>query len=673
MQPVVAAAAQERGTGGTTGHWRGKQRWIDGDVDHVASAVPGTPTTYTITVTSAGPSTVSSVILTDVVPPALLNPVFGAESSGVYDPVTGIWSGLSLATGQSVSLTLTGDIDPAATGTLTNTAHVAPPAGVTDPNGANNNASDTDSLTPQSDLSVTKTDGVDVTSAVPGGSITYTIVVSNAGPSAVVGATVSDPLPAGASAGSWTATTSSGGGTVTGPSSGTGALLTTVDLPVGASVTFTFEVQISPSATGVLTNTATVTAPPGVTDPDPGDNTATDTDALTPQADLSITKSDDRTSVVPGTTTTYTITVRNAGLSAVTGASVSDPLPAGVIAAGWTTTTSSGGGSVTGPASGVGPLATTVDLPVGASVTFTFTVLIDPAATGSLVNTATVSPPTGATDPDPNNNSRSDINTLTPQADLFITKTDGSAIAVPGTNVTYTIKVTNNGVSSVTGATVSDVLPAGTSFVSATNGTIYDPVANTVRFTTGALAPNGTTSFQLTLAIRRTLTGTLNNTATVTLPAGVTDPNPGNNSSTDTDTLVPPADLVATKTVDRPRAFVGGNVTFTVTIKNLGPGVANNVVMQDLLPSGLTFISATPSRGRFDPTTRKWTIGTLASGASAVLKIVVRVRLPVRNTNVAIVSTTAFDTNLANNIAAAVVEGLSLMNMSKRKLLASQR
>src|SRR5262249_43036224 len=115
-------------------------------------------------------------------------------SAGSYDPAMGIWSGLSLAQGQSVTITLTGTIDPAATGALTNTAHVAPPAGVTDPNPANNNDSDTDSLTPLADLSVTKADGK--ASAVPGTLNTYTITVSNDGPSTVSSVKLTDTVPA---------------------------------------------------------------------------------------------------------------------------------------------------------------------------------------------------------------------------------------------------------------------------------------------------------------------------------------------------------------------------------------------------------------------------------------------------------------------------------------------
>src|SRR5207248_479038 len=123
------------------------------------------------------------------------------------------------------------------------------------------------------------------------------------------------------------------------------------------------------------------------------------------------------------------------------------------------------------------------------------------------------------------------------------TKTDGSASAVPGGNVTYTVTVTSAGPSTVTGATVTDPLPAGTTFVSATNGATYSAGTNTVSFTAGSLASGDSASFQLTLAVSPSATGSLSNTATVSPPGGVTDPTPGNNGATDTDTLTPQADL----------------------------------------------------------------------------------------------------------------------------------
>src|SRR5262249_46646508 len=122
--------------------------------DGKSSVVPGTLNTYTITVTNGGPSTVTSLTLTDAVPLELLNPVFGKPSAGTYNPGTGLWSDLSLGTGQSVTITLTGTVNPTATGTLTNTATVSTPPDVTDPNSTNNTGSDTDTLTPQADLAV---------------------------------------------------------------------------------------------------------------------------------------------------------------------------------------------------------------------------------------------------------------------------------------------------------------------------------------------------------------------------------------------------------------------------------------------------------------------------------------------------------------------------------------
>src|SRR5262249_8721396 len=151
---------------------------------------------------------------------------------------------------------------------------VAVPPGDNTP--SNNSATDSDSLTPQTGLAVTKTDGQ--TTAVPGTSTTYTIVVSNAGPSDATGAALSDPLPTGLTAPSRLLTTRSGGGSVTGPTSGIGALAATINLPVNATVTFAFTAQVSPTATGTLTNIATVT-PPGGTP-----TSGTDTDALAPQA-----------------------------------------------------------------------------------------------------------------------------------------------------------------------------------------------------------------------------------------------------------------------------------------------------------------------------------------------------------------------------------------------------
>src|SRR5262249_7010900 len=77
-----------------------------------------------------------------------------------------------------------------------------------------------------------------------------------------------------------------------------------------------------------------------------------------------------------------------------------------------------------------------------------------------LDNTASVAAPLGYTDTDSSNDSALDSDTLTPNVDLAISKTDGSSSAVPGTGILYTITVTNTGPSDAPGSTVTDTFPA---------------------------------------------------------------------------------------------------------------------------------------------------------------------------------------------------------------------
>ena len=134
-------------------------------------------------------------------------------------------------------------------------------------------------VTPQADLAVTKTDGQ--TTVVPGQPIVYTIVVTNAGPSAANNATVADTPPGALTSVTWSCSSSAGS---TCPASGAGAINHTVSLAVGGALTYTMNATLSPSATGTLVNTASVAAPGGTPDPNAANNSATDTDTITPLA-----------------------------------------------------------------------------------------------------------------------------------------------------------------------------------------------------------------------------------------------------------------------------------------------------------------------------------------------------------------------------------------------------
>jgi uncharacterized repeat protein (TIGR01451 family) len=130
-------------------------------------------------------------------------------------------------------------------------------------------------------------------------------------------------------------------------------------------------------------------------------------------ADLAITKDDGVTSYTPGLDASYTIVVSNEGPFGVQGARIQDPLPAGVTTASWTCGNETGG-AICSAASGTGAIDTTANLPAGSSVTYSLSMAVPASQTGSLTNTATVTPPVGTSDPDTSNNTASDTNTMAP-------------------------------------------------------------------------------------------------------------------------------------------------------------------------------------------------------------------------------------------------------------------
>ena len=568
---------------------------------------------------------------------------------------------VNLGVGGTVTYQLSATIAPGATGTLTATAAAAVPAGASDPNPANNTATDTDTLTPRADLSITKTDGQ--TSAVPGTPVTYTLTVSNAGPSSVTGAQVQDAFPAGLTGITWTCAAGAG---ATCAASGKGKLDTTADLPAGTSATYTLSATIDPAATGTLANTATTSAPAGVADPEAGNNSATDTNTLTPEADLAITKTDGQSAAVPGTPVTYTLQVSNAGPSSVTGARVRDTFPAALTGVTWTCTAGAG---ATCAASGGGNLDASANVPAGSQVTYTVTATLDPAATGTLTNTATVAAPTGVLDRNAGNDSASDTDTLTPRTDLAVTKTDGATEVTAGQALTYTVAVTNHGPSKARGATVSDTLPAalqaatwtctaspgGTCAASGT-GNIQDSID---------LAPGATATYTLKATLDLlTTSATLVNNASVSPAVSGQDPVAGNNSATDANAVIRQADLMITKTANPKVSVPGSNALFTLVVSNRGPGDALGAVVDDVFPPQLLNItwSCTASTGANCPRFGRGDIHAsvnLPAGAELTFKAEVQLSQDFTGalTNTATVTspTGVPDADLTNNQATAVV------------------
>ncbi|MEP0804172.1 MAG: DUF11 domain-containing protein, partial [Chloroflexota bacterium] len=292
------------------------------------------------------------------------------------------------------------------------------------------------------DLSITKTDGS--TTYTPGASVTYTIVVTNSGPNNVSGATVTDTFPAIITAASWTCVPA---GAATCTPTGSGNLADTVNIPAGGSLTYTVTANTNPASVTTLTNTASVTVPGGYTDTNPANNSAADSDTPVFLADLQITKTDNATHYTGGAVKTYTIVVANAGPSSVSGATVTDILSTNpnIASAAWIC--SGAGGGVCTP-SGNGDINDTVNLPAGASITYTVTANIPATPSGDLVNTASVTAPGGISDPAPGNNSATDTDILITPDSLppnMSTRDNVFYILASGTTLTLNVNLVANG------------------------------------------------------------------------------------------------------------------------------------------------------------------------------------------------------------------------------------
>ena len=224
----------------------------------------------------------------------------------------------------------------------------------------------------------------------------YTIVVSNEGPDDVVGARVLATLPASLLDAAWICVPSEG---AVCPASGQGSINRLVDLDVGSSATFEVTATVDAAFNGTLSVTATVVPPGGLPDPDGANNTATDSSEATPATDLSIRKTgliDDGAS--------YTLVVTNAGPIEVVDAAVDDVLPEGLLECSWTCLADGEASCTVGPTAG--DVVDLIDLPVDSSVTYEIVCTVDDEAT-EIVNTATVTPPDGITDPELEDNSDS--------------------------------------------------------------------------------------------------------------------------------------------------------------------------------------------------------------------------------------------------------------------------
>ncbi|BDZ41754.1 hypothetical protein GCM10025865_10530 [Paraoerskovia sediminicola] len=590
---------------------------------------------YEYEVTNTGGSTVSALTVSDDRIPDQANMFCASVTIQPGDMVTCVGTYV-LAAG-----------DVAADGTLTNTAQ----ATARTPIGQEVVSNEDQATIPvYTDVAVTKT--VDEPTPVVGDDVVYTVTATNDGPSVADGVVVTDALPGGLTF------VSADPAADYDETSGAWAV---GSLDVGDSATLRLTATVD--AGSQIVNTATRTATTQV-DIDPSNDTATATiDPVTPTLDIAVEKGvldasgtpQDTGEVLVGDEATFRVTATNNGPFAGTDVTLTDTLPAGLT---YVPGSSSGDGTYDA-ATGVWDIGA---LAVNASATYDFVVTGSTLGTYTNVATLTTSTPTDTVSS--NNEDSATLTVRGPRADLAVTKqVDGqdSTTAKVGDTVTYTIEATNDGADPVEDVVVTDAIPAGVSAVpgTPTQGTV---TADGATWTVGDLAVGQTET--LTVAGTLTASGTHVNTVVIdSTQVDFVDVDPSNDTaSASVDTDEAQLDVAVTKDVDSPTVLLGDQATFTITATNDGgPNgvVADDVVLTDVFPAGLSIDASSASAGTFDESTGVWTIPTLGVGDAEAATLTITATadaVGVQDNTVSLTSLKQTDTDPDNNADSAQVQ-----------------
>ncbi len=627
--------------------------------------------TYVVTVTNRGPDNAVNVTVTDVIPAGI---TFSNASAtvGSYTVSNGLWTIGPMASGAVASLTITARVNNTSAGlVITNTA-TANTLGLGDTNAANDSASVIINVL-GADLGITKTPSTQGPFA--GDNVVYTLLLTNSGPSTAEGVTVTERLTNGLIY----VTHNASSGTYNNVS----GIWTVGTMVAGASATLQITAQASTNTVNqLITNRASITSS-SVPDGNGANNTSI---AVIAVSSLRITKSSSVVSnALPGSNITYTIIVTNAGSLTHTNVILTDPLPTGVTYVANSTFVTAPGNTTNnvldqwnsasfGNNNGnVNWSGNWIEIGESDGVSAGDVARVTDGGNGVLriqdndnggegvrrqVNLAGATQATLSFE-----YRRVGLDSSSDYVAISVSSNGGSAwteldrIEGPTNDGSY--QFTNFNISAYI-ATNTQIRFLGSSTLGGTDIVYFDnievswPVAgtNTVQ---GGAPPNLASGYTLapgqTLSV--TFIATVNNPATVTqvvntayavsdyqvlpIQATVSDP-------------IASTDLGISKTVNTPSVNAGSNVVFTVVVTNLGPRTASSVTATDLLPSGLSYVTNTVTRGSYNTNSGVWTIGTLTNNTAVTMTLTARA-----STNVAFAGATI--TNVA------FISGLNLADL----------
>jgi gliding motility-associated-like protein/uncharacterized repeat protein (TIGR01451 family) len=566
--------------------------------------------TYLVTATNPGPSNATGISITDVVPATITDVSWTAEANG-----NAVVNGTAAGTGNNISVL--GNIAGGADNNIQITINGKVPANTTaesisnvavlkQPDGTNiTSVPVVTTISRKARISIVKQAPP---TGIAGDSLRYVITVFNSGPSDATAVAISDNVPGTLSGVSWNAS-SSGAAQVSGNASGTGNnIALQAILPAGTANIVTIQVvgRIAPGFTGTLNNQAIATLNGTQT---PSNITATE---VAPRAALTITKTGPA-AVNAGDTISYDVTVTNAGPSDVTGITVTDVVPAAITGVTWTAV-ANGSAAIVGTAAGSGSnIAIGANIPAGTGNNILLRIKGSiPANTtaNSISNTATLKQDTTTITTVPVET------TIGRKAQIHIVK-QAPATAIAGDSLKYTITVTNDGPSDVSGVKISDIVSdtlSGVSWIATTIG-----AAQITGNTTGSgnVALTGSINAGAGNAINIQISGKINPdfTGSITNTASATDANNQTVTAAATTQVSANSQLSIIKTGDA-QVNAGDTVHYVITASNAGPSGAAGVSITDAVPAAVGNVTWTAVASG----TSQVVSGAAGSGNNVVVK-----------------------------------------------------